>query len=150
MISKLLERLRGQSDESGDTDEHVIALAAATLLLEVAWADHDIADGELDTIRTALTQQFGLESTEADEVITESRERHEQSVGMHDFTRTLVEAFDEQQRFDLLTHLWRLAYSDMTIDRFEEHTIRRISELLYVSHARFIEAKRLARDESTS
>jgi uncharacterized tellurite resistance protein B-like protein len=147
MISKLLERLLGQNDDPSGVDEHLIALSAATLLLEVAWADHDIADGELDSIRTALTGQFGLSADEADEVISESRDRHEESVGMHPFTRTLVEAFDEQQRFDLLTHLWRLAYSDMTIDRFEEHTIRRIAELLYVSHARFIEAKQLARDE---
>mgnify|MGYP001812143539 CR=1 FL=1 len=147
MISKLLERLRGQNDDPSGVDEHLIALSAATLLLEVAWADHDIADAELDSIRTALTGQFGLSAAEADEVIGESRDRHEKSVGMHAFTRTLVDAFDEQQRFDLLTHLWRLAYSDMTIDRFEEHTIRRIAELLYVSHARFIEAKQLARDE---
>ena len=146
MISRLLERLRGWREEEG-ADEHLIALSAATLLLEVASADHDVADAELDTIRRALICQFGLDEDEADGIITESREHHEDSVGMHAFTRTLVEAFDEQQRFELLTHLWRLAYSDMTIDRFEEHTIRKISDLLYVSHARFIEAKRLARDE---
>jgi uncharacterized tellurite resistance protein B-like protein len=148
MISKLLERLRGQSDEPASVDEHLIALSAAALLLEVAWADHDISDAELDSIRQALTGQFGLSRKEADEIIAESRDQHEDSVGMHAFTRTLVEAFDEQQRFELLTHLWRLAYSDTTLDRFEEHTIRRISELLYVSHARFIEAKRLARGEA--
>ena len=148
MISKLLERLRGQTDEQDSNDAHLIALSAATLLLEVAWADHNISDSELVSIRQALTGQFGLSRAEADEVIAESRDRHEESVGMHAFTRTLVEAFDEQQRFELLTHLWRLAYSDTTLDRFEEHTIRRISELLYVSHARFIEAKRLARDEA--
>ena len=147
MISRLLEHLRGKNEEQG-ADDHLIALSAATLLLEVAWADHDIADAELDTTRNALIRQFGLDGEEADEIIAESREHHEDSVGMHAFTRTLVEAFDEQQRFELLTHLWRLAYSDMTIDRFEEHTIRKISELLYVSHARFIEAKRLARDET--
>ena len=149
MISKLLDRLTGQRDADEGVNEHLIALSAATLLLEVAWADHDIAEAELETIRTALIRQFGLTDDEVEAIITESRDRHEESVGMHAFTRTLVEAFDEQQRFELVTHLWRLAYSDMTIDRFEEHTIRRISELLYVSHARFIEAKRRARDEAT-
>ncbi len=149
MISKLLDRLTGQRDADEGVNEHLIALSAATLLLEVAWADHDIAEAELETIRTALIRQFGLTDDEVEAIITESHDRHEESVGMHAFTRTLVEAFDEQQRFELVTHLWRLAYSDMTIDRFEEHTIRRISELLYVSHARFIEAKRRARDEAT-
>ena len=141
MISRLLERLRGEAESPTPADAHLIALSAATLLLEVAWADHDIAEAEEMVIRTALIDQFGLGGEEADEVIAESRDRHEEAVGVHSFTRTLVEAFDEQQRFELLTHLWRLAYSDTRIDRFEEHTIRRISELLYVSHARFIEAK---------
>jgi uncharacterized tellurite resistance protein B-like protein len=148
MISKLLERLRGQGDEPVEVDEHLIALSAATLLLEVAWADHDIAEAELAAIRRALIEQFGLDVQEAEEIIAESRNRQEESVGMHAFTRNLVEAFDEQKRFELLTHLWRLAYSDASIDRFEEHTIRRISELLYVSHARFIEAKRVARGDA--
>ena len=148
MIARLLERLRGQTEEPAGADSHLIALSAATLLLEVAWADHDIAAAEMTAIRTALIAQFGLNDQEADEIIAESRERHEEAVGVHAFTRTLVEAFDEQQRFELLTHLWRLAYSDASLDRFEEHTIRRISELLYVSHARFIEAKQLARGES--
>lgn len=149
MISRLLERLRGQSGNQA-VDDHFIALSAATLLMEVAWADHDIAETELDAIRNALTRQFGLDGAEADEIIAEARERQEESVGLFTFTRTLVEAFDEQQRFELLTHLWRLAYSDLTIDRFEEHTIRKISELLYVSHARFIEAKQRARDETSA
>lgn len=147
MISKLLERLRGQADQAQAADDHLLALSAATLLLEVAWADHDISAAELETVRRALTGQFGLNGDEADEIIAESRDQQQESVGMHAFTRTLVDAFDEQQRFELLTHLWRLAYSDASLDRFEEHTIRRISELLYVSHARFIEAKQLARNE---
>ncbi len=148
MISALLERLRGQAADTESKDDNLITLAAATLLLEVAWADHDISEDELAAVRRALIDQFGLAAGEADEVIAESRSQQQESVGVQDFTRTLVEAFDEQQRFELLTHMWRLAYSDATLDRFEEHTIRRISELLYVSHARFIEAKRLARGES--
>ena len=148
MITRLLERLRGQGDDAEEADEHLVVLSAATLLLEVAWADHDIADAELAAIRRALVDQFRLDAEEVEQVIAESRDRQEESVGMHAFTRTLVEAFDEQKRFELITHLWRLAYSDAALDQFEEHTIRRIAELLYVSHARFIEAKRLARSEA--
>ena len=90
--------------------------------------------------------QFDLTETVAMEIVEQSRAEHDDSVGVHAFTRALVEALDESQRFELVTDLWRIAYSDADLDRFEEHTIRKISELLYVSHARFIEAKRLARD----
>jgi uncharacterized tellurite resistance protein B-like protein len=146
MIGKLLDRLRGLGEASAQPDDRLLAVSAATLLLEVAWADHDISDEEIASIESALASQFQLSETEVRSIVEDSRAEHDESVGVHAFTRALVEAFDEQQRFDLLTHLWRIAYSDATLDRFEEHTIRRISELLYVSHARFIEAKRLARD----
>ena len=147
MLSSLLDRLRGPLTED-DNPEDLVPLAAATLLIEVAWADHDVSDEELDVIRQALKAQFDLEGPALEALIEDSRREHDASVGLQTFTRTLVEAWDEAERFDLVLQLWRLALSDENVDRFEEHTIRRISELLYVSHARFIEAKQLARSRS--
>jgi len=146
VLSSILDRIRGKTEEAPEQRDHLLALAAGALLIEVAWADHDIATGEMAVIRSALSDQFELSKAEVDEIIRESRDQHDESVGLYAFTRTLVEAWDEQRRFELLVSLWRLAYSDANLDRFEEHTIRKISELLYVSHARFIEAKRTARD----
>jgi len=45
-----------------------------------------------------------------------------------------------------LVALWRLALSDATIHELEEHVIRKLSELLYVPHGRFIAAKQAARE----
>jgi uncharacterized tellurite resistance protein B-like protein len=148
MLTKLLDRLRGLAETPDDDREQLLPIAAATLLLEVAWADHDISEDEIAVIEKALTSQFQLSADAVADIVAQSRAEHDEAVGVHEFTRTLVDAFDEQRRFELLTHLWRIAYSDASLDRFEEHTIRRISELLYVSHTRFIEAKRLARDGS--
>lgn len=144
MFATLLDRLRGREEER--SDPRLIPLAAATLLIEVAWADHDISDVELGIVRSALTSQFDLPDSEVEAILRESRSAHDESVGLYAFTRTLVEAWDEARRFELLVQLWRLALSDAILDRFEEHTIRKIAELLYVSHARFIEAKQRARE----
>ena len=57
MISRLLERLRGQIDESQGSNEHLIALSAATLLLEVAWnalEDAGIVPRDLTSSRTGI------------------------------------------------------------------------------------------------
>lgn len=143
MLAALLDRILGR--EAAESDDRLVPLAAATLLIEVAWADHHISEAELGTVRSALTHQFDLTEAEVDEIIRESRSAHDESVGLQSFTRTLVEAWDEQRRFDLVVHLWRLALSDAELHRFEEHTIRKIADLLYLSHARFIEAKRRAR-----
>jgi uncharacterized tellurite resistance protein B-like protein len=145
MLNSLLERIRSQGREPTTEDERLIPLAAATLLIEVAWADHDIAKEETAVIRLALAQQFALTEHEIDEVMSSSIAQHGESVGLYAFTRTLVEAWEEPARFDLVVKLWQLALSDDKLDRFEEHMIRKIAELLYVSHQRFIEAKQLAR-----
>lgn len=147
MLSTLLDRIRNVKDEPTDQGERLISLAATTLLIEVAWADHDIADEELAVVENALTAQFDLTKSEITEIIAESKTAHDESVGLYGFTRTLVEAWDEPRRFELVVLLWRLAFADDRIDRFEEHMIRKISELLYVSHARFIEAKQIARSD---
>lgn len=145
MLGSLLDRLKNRNADEEDADR-LVQMAAATLLLEVAWADHDIADEELDIVAETLQSQFDLDEEEIGEVIEASRAAHDESVGLYGFTRTLVEAWDEPERFELVVMLWKLAFADDRLDRFEEHTIRKIAELLYVSHARFIEAKRTARD----
>ena len=145
MLNSLLQKIRsGDSQEPADT-ERLIPLAAATLLMEVAWADHDIGANELMVIQTALAEQFDLSAEEIDSIVEESREQHDKSVGLYHFTRTLVDAWEEPVRFELVVRLWQLALADANLDRFEEHMIRKIAELLHVSHPRFIEAKQTAR-----
>lgn len=139
MLGKLL-RLVKEPEETTDT-ERLVMLAAAALLLEVAWADHDIADAELGVISRQLLKQFHLSEEEITEIVDESRQHHEQSVGVHSYTRTINEAWEEPRKFDLVVALWKLALSDDELNRYEEHIIRRIAELLYVSHDRFIAAK---------
>lgn len=139
MLGKLL-RLVKEPDESPDP-EHLVMLAAAALLLEVAWADHDITGAELGVIGRQLLKQFHLSEEEISEIVAESRQHHEQSVGVHSYTRTINDAWEEPRKFDLIVALWQLALSDDELNRYEEHIIRRIAELLYVSHDRFIAAK---------
>ena len=40
--------------------------------------------------------------------------------------------------------MWKMAFADGSIDRYEEHLIRRVSDLIYVPHVNFIEAKHKA------
>lgn len=146
MFKELINRLK-QPGQAQDP-EHLQALAAAALLLEVAWADHDIADDELELIERQLESQFGLAAEEVQELVAESKQAHEASVGVYGYTRTINEAFSEEQKFELVCALWRLALADDGLHRYEEHTIRKIAELLYLSHSRFIEAKlRAKRDD---
>lgn len=145
MLSQLLEKIRGR-DTDTDDPKRTTALAAATLLFEVAWADHEISDTELQVLRRGMNAIFDIDPASLESIIVESRQHHDESVGVQSFTRTINDSWDEPRRFELVVMLWKVAYIDAQIDPLEEHTIRRIADLLYLSHARFIQAKFEARD----
>jgi uncharacterized tellurite resistance protein B-like protein len=143
MLTRLLRRLQAPATEPDPAQ--LVSLAAAALLLEVAWADHDVSDRELELIAAELTRKFGLGAAEVAELIEESRRDHAESVGVHQYTRVINAAWDESRRFELVLALWRLAFANDELHRYEEHTIRKIADLLYLSHERFIAAKLSAR-----
>ena len=43
--------------------------------------------------------------------------------------------------------LWRVAYADGNLDKYEEHLVRRIADLIHVPHSVFIRMKHKAREE---
>ena len=143
MLARLLAKIQAPASEVEASPS--AELAAAVLLLEVAWADHRISDVELETVRQTLLGEFGIDASTVDELLTESRSQHKDSVGVHRFTRALVEAWSPEQRIQLVTNLWRLAFCDAGLDKHEDAVIRKIADLLYVSHSDFISAKRAAR-----
>ncbi len=144
MINKLRQYL-GLSDTPDDDEEELgVPLAAAVLLLEVAWADHEIEPGEIDTIATVLKSEYRLDQTTLDDLMVQARELHRESTGLFPFTRVLVEGSTREERLAVLEHLWRLAKLDGRNHRYEEHSIRKVVDLLYLNHSDFIAAKRAA------
>ena len=46
--------------------------------------------------------------------------------------------------------MWRIAYADGNVDKYEEHIIRKVSNLIYVSHSDFINSKLKINTENES
>jgi uncharacterized tellurite resistance protein B-like protein len=46
----------------------------------------------------------------------------------------------------LVENMWRVAFSDQKLDKYEEALIRKVADLIYVSHQDFIKTKLAARD----
>jgi len=42
---------------------------------------------------------------------------------------------------ELIEKLWQVAFADHQLDKHEEHVIRRISDLIHVSHSDFMKTK---------
>lgn len=133
-------RVKDKSIED-DSDDQQVALAAAMLLLEVAWADHEIEEREIELIRSALIALYDISENQVEAVIAEAKLEHQEISSIFPFTRALNEQLDTTERKRLLESLWRLNAFDGSAFHYEESVIRKISELLYLTHGDFIAAK---------
>ncbi len=125
--------------------EQAAPMAAAMLLLEVAWADQHITDVELEATRNAIQSMFRLTSDQVQSLVDRAKSEHDTAISMYPFTRSVNESLSMDDKRHLILLLWRLAGTDSAVDAHEEQTIRRIADLLYISHDDFIAAKIEAR-----
>lgn len=137
-----LKALLNSIEISDEQAEDPTPLAAAMLLFEVAWADHEITAAEVESMISALTQLFAIEESAARALTNRAIEAHKTETSIYPFTRSINDALSVEEKQQLITTLWRLALADQMVDKYEEHAIRRIADLLYVPHRDFIRAKR--------
>ncbi len=116
-------------------------LAVTALLLEVARADQSVDDAERRTVLAAIARFCELEEQDLDKLVATAAEAVDASVSFYDFTSTVNERLSREQKMELLEMLWRVAQADGRVDHYEEYYIRRLADLLHLSHKDFIRAK---------
>ena len=121
--------------------EHKLKLTCAMLMLEMIHVDEHAHETEEEAIRKILQQQFDISKDETEELIELAHEEKLDATDYYKFTSLINENYSQQQKIKLVEQLWEIAYADKVIDRFEEHLVRKLAELLHVPHKHFIQAK---------
>jgi len=132
------------ASKAGADVEHQQRLATASLMVEIMVIDRQLDNTERDVIRRLLEKQFELSKDEIDQLVKLAHQEVAESTSLYQFTRLINDHFDEQKKVGLIENLWRVAYVDNELDKHEEALIRRIAELIYVSHSDFIRTKHIA------
>ena len=115
--------------------------AAAALLCEVMRADYHTDEAELEALRQLLMGHFKLSGEAVEELMEMAREEVEYSVDHYQFVSLIKQHYDYGQRCELVRMMWVLANADARHNALEEHRIRRLADLLHVSHSDFIRTK---------
>ena len=127
---------------SGSAQDAVEAAeAGAALLMEISRADHDVSAVERDAIRAAIKKVLHLSADEIEDVIASAECAVDSAVSLFDFTAIVNERFSREQKVDLVEMLWTVAYADQNLDHYEEYYVRKIADLLHVSHSDYIKTK---------
>jgi len=121
--------------------EHELKLATAALLIEMMNQDDQVHDKEIDAAKKALTVKFGLTDDEYHDLITLAEEEVKEAVDYHQFTSLIAREFRQARKIKVIELLWSVAYADSHLDSMEEHMVRKIADLIYVSHKDFMKTK---------
>ena len=151
MLSKLKILFQSYVDASVTSDNQNTLpenLIAAILMIEVMKSDHHLDAREEQELLAVLIKTFGLDEAAAADLHELAINKAEESTSLFEFTAQINAQFNDEAKLSLIKNMWRIAFADGEIDRYEDSVIRQVSELIYVSHSDFIRMKIQARDLS--
>ncbi|MFN3713450.1 MAG: TerB family tellurite resistance protein [Alcanivoracaceae bacterium] len=114
--------------------------AAAALMYEVARADGHWQASETDALLHRMASRWQLNRDDAEALLDEAHSFAENATDYHEMVRSLRQWQPEERR-DLILDMWAIAHADDHVDPQEEYVIRKVADLLYVSHNDFIRGK---------
>jgi len=152
MINKLKEFFKneialGASSDKSAQQQHSLEQACALLLMEVSNADFEQSNVEKDKIKKILQSLFSLSDEKLNELFEYSKQASKDTTSLHPFTSMINDSYEYEQKVNLLGLMWKVAYVDDELDKYEEAVIRKVAELLYISHSDYIKVKHHAEEE---
>lgn len=144
-LRTLFRQVMHEGSDGGAIDTPTMNLAMASLLCEVANADHQVDPREEAAKVQLLIKLLDIDEARAIDLLAEAMVRSEKSVSLYEFTTKLRELKPEE-RFQLIEAMWQVAYADGIIEPMEEAVIRQVAELIYLDHSDFIRAKLSAKN----
>ena len=144
MIKKIKDLITKISNkEEIEESSNILQLdrACAALLVEIAFADKDFDEREKESLKESLLKSYAIDIETINEIINDAEKTVNESTSLYEYTRTVNDEFEYPQKLNLLENLWKVAYADETLDKYEEHLLRKISDLIHISHSDYINIK---------
>jgi len=107
-----------------------IDLIACVLAYEVARADGNISNDELNSLLKEIEKITADVDKDPDEIFNLIKNYSENSVSFHEFISDINKDFAREDKLELINYLWDVAYADNVLDINEERLIRRIANLI--------------------
>ena len=152
MLKKIKEHISNLGNEPSEKTVHeqeeteIINNACAALLIETALADKVFNEEELISMKQTLNKVYKVDEQDIEELINESKKKVSESTSLYEYTRLINDLCNYEDKIRLISNLWSIAFADQHLDKYEEYLIRKISDLLHVSHKDFIQQKLLVKE----
>ncbi|MFT4520656.1 MAG: putative tellurite resistance protein B-like protein [Halioglobus sp.] len=121
--------------------QHRLNLAAAALLIETARADFTLDEIEQKALQALLVNTLDVSAAEVQELVDTAEEHVDRATSLYQYTRVINDHYSAAQKLELIGSMWKVAYADGNLDKYEEHLIRQVADLIYVPHQDYIRTK---------
>ncbi|WP_372965628.1 TerB family tellurite resistance protein [Marinobacter sp.] len=149
MIERLKKLFEVRSAKPVDATPNQLAVAATALMVQLSRVDSHQDENELETILDCAIQAHQITREEAKDILADAQAHAEDATSLYEFTGQINDHFDQIQKQALLESMWRVAFADGRIDKYEEHLIRRIADLLHLNHREFMQARHRAEEPAS-
>ena len=141
-IKKFFEKnLHLDSNTSVADKSARLPLATAALMFELLKTDQMVDEREIETLLQVLRRTFNLDEKKLREIIALAEGEAERATSLYEFTSLINADYSYAERVELVESLWEVAYADQHLDRYEDHLIRKVADLVHVRHSDFIRTK---------
>ena len=130
-----------EEEEAPSSAMSRVDLTCAALLVEVMNSDHELDEREHQEFMAVLQKSYNIAESDLEELIQLAKDEASEATSLYEFTKLINDKYDYEQKVELIENMWRIAFSDKRLDKYEDHLIRKVSELIYVSHSDFIKTK---------
>jgi len=130
-----------------NSNEENLQIACAALLIEMMHIDDQLQKEEQESIVGRLGTLFSLSPEQTSALIELAEQERTAATDYFQFTHLINQEFSSEQKLKLIESLWRVAYADGDLSMYEEYLVRKISDLVGVSHTDFIILKNRVRAE---
>ena len=144
MIERLKKLFAVPESEPVKPDAHQLAVAATALMVQLSRVDNHEDERELKTIVDCAVKAHQVTREEAEEILQDALAHAEDATSLYEFTGQINDHLDQEQKQILLESIWHVALADGRIDKYEEHLIRRMADLLHLNHREYMQARHRA------
>ena len=138
---RLLKNLAADpvEEEAGQFDR--VQIATCVILLEVAHYDFEFSSIEKETTKAILKNEFSIPDEAIEDLMKVAEERREEKVDLWEFTNVINENFSKEEKLKIMEAAWKIIYADEKLDKYEDHYVHVLADLLRLRHNDLINAK---------
>ena len=125
-----------------NNNEYKIQLYTTSLMLMIASADNDIGDEELEIIKKNLINFFHIGEDLSEELIKSSYNIIGEATDIYELGSFINKSLNSQEKIELLSYIFKVAYSDKNFHFMERHLINQIANILNINKDKVLKAKK--------